>query len=145
MQMDAYLIKQSLICMNKCTCLIKKRLEHQHASPHQLPQINADICDICLFNTQWRHLAHQWRYQSVIVKWWWIKCAHELLTDDCVLCFIQTDDVTQTETLPTSDSPEKQQPKRLHVSNIPFRFRDPDLRQMFGVSDPKVLNKNTAS
>ena len=23
-------------------------------------------------------------------------------------------------------------PKRLHVSNIPFRFRDPDLRQMFG-------------
>lgn len=25
------------------------------------------------------------------------------------------------------------QPKRLHVSNIPFRFRDPDLRNMFGV------------
>uniref|UniRef100_A0A8B9H7E3 RNA binding protein fox-1 homolog n=1 Tax=Astyanax mexicanus TaxID=7994 RepID=A0A8B9H7E3_ASTMX len=50
-----------------------------------------------------------------------------------------TDDVTQTEssqqlTLQSSDSPEKQQPKRLHVSNIPFRFRDPDLRQMFGVS-----------
>uniref|UniRef100_A0A671RSQ1 RNA binding fox-1 homolog 3b n=1 Tax=Sinocyclocheilus anshuiensis TaxID=1608454 RepID=A0A671RSQ1_9TELE len=31
-----------------------------------------------------------------------------------------------------SESTEKQQPKRLHVSNIPFRFRDPDLRQMFG-------------
>ncbi|XP_077357315.1 RNA binding protein fox-1 homolog 3-like isoform X7 [Festucalex cinctus] len=31
------------------------------------------------------------------------------------------------------DSPEaKGTPKRLHVSNIPFRFRDPDLRQMFG-------------
>lgn len=29
----------------------------------------------------------------------------------------------------------KAQPKRLHVSNIPFRFRDPDLRQMFGVRD----------
>lgn len=29
----------------------------------------------------------------------------------------------------------KGQPKRLHVSNIPFRFRDPDLRTMFGVSD----------
>ena len=28
----------------------------------------------------------------------------------------------------------KEQPKRLHVSNIPFRFRDPDLRAMFGVS-----------
>ncbi|XP_078718013.1 RNA binding protein fox-1 homolog 3-like isoform X3 [Lampetra fluviatilis] len=26
----------------------------------------------------------------------------------------------------------KPQPKRLHISNIPFRFRDPDLRQMFG-------------
>uniref|UniRef100_A0A4W5L798 RNA binding protein fox-1 homolog 3 n=1 Tax=Hucho hucho TaxID=62062 RepID=A0A4W5L798_9TELE len=34
--------------------------------------------------------------------------------------------------LQLSDSSEKQQPKRLHVSNIPFRFRDPDLRQMFG-------------
>ncbi|XP_028456226.1 RNA binding protein fox-1 homolog 3 isoform X1 [Perca flavescens] len=49
----------------------------------------------------------------------------------------QTDDVTQTEgsqqlQLQHSDSSEKQQPKRLHVSNIPFRFRDPDLRQMFG-------------
>uniref|UniRef100_A0A8C6T429 RNA binding fox-1 homolog 1, like n=1 Tax=Neogobius melanostomus TaxID=47308 RepID=A0A8C6T429_9GOBI len=30
------------------------------------------------------------------------------------------------------DSSSKAQPKRLHVSNIPFRFRDPDLRQMFG-------------
>lgn len=28
----------------------------------------------------------------------------------------------------------KSQAKRLHVSNIPFRFRDPDLRAMFGVS-----------
>ncbi|XP_076121517.1 RNA binding protein fox-1 homolog 2-like isoform X4 [Alosa pseudoharengus] len=32
-----------------------------------------------------------------------------------------------------ADSSEaKGTPKRLHVSNIPFRFRDPDLRQMFG-------------
>ncbi|XP_026861710.2 RNA binding protein fox-1 homolog 1-like isoform X2 [Electrophorus electricus] len=30
------------------------------------------------------------------------------------------------------EGPGKAQPKRLHVSNIPFRFRDPDLRQMFG-------------
>nr|XP_006816992.1 PREDICTED: RNA binding protein fox-1 homolog 3-like isoform X4 [Saccoglossus kowalevskii] len=28
------------------------------------------------------------------------------------------------------------EPKRLHVSNIPFRFRDPDLRQMFGQFGP---------
>uniref|UniRef100_A0A8C9SMT9 RNA binding protein fox-1 homolog 3 n=1 Tax=Scleropages formosus TaxID=113540 RepID=A0A8C9SMT9_SCLFO len=49
----------------------------------------------------------------------------------------QADEVAQTEgsqqlQLQPSDSSEKQQPKRLHVSNIPFRFRDPDLRQMFG-------------
>ena len=30
-------------------------------------------------------------------------------------------------------------PKRLHVSNIPFRFRDPDLRNMFGVSIHPIL------
>ncbi|KAK7791637.1 hypothetical protein R5R35_012805 [Gryllus longicercus] len=30
----------------------------------------------------------------------------------------------------------KNQPKRLHVSNIPFRFRDPDLRTMFGQFGP---------
>lgn len=49
----------------------------------------------------------------------------------------QTDDTAQTESQPpTQTAPEstdsKTQPKRLHVSNIPFRFRDPDLRQMFG-------------
>ncbi|XP_064890308.1 RNA binding protein fox-1 homolog 3 isoform X4 [Columba livia] len=46
----------------------------------------------------------------------------------------QTDEAAQTESqqLHSSDTTDKQQPKRLHVSNIPFRFRDPDLRQMFG-------------
>ncbi|XP_061829799.1 RNA binding protein fox-1 homolog 1 isoform X4 [Nerophis lumbriciformis] len=49
----------------------------------------------------------------------------------------QTDDASQTDSHPpTQTVPEttdsKAQPKRLHVSNIPFRFRDPDLRQMFG-------------
>lgn len=33
-----------------------------------------------------------------------------------------------------SSSPNQTSPKRLHVSNIPFRFREPDLRQLFGVS-----------
>lgn len=51
----------------------------------------------------------------------------------------QTEDAAQTDSQPpTQTVPEstdsKAQPKRLHVSNIPFRFRDPDLRQMFGVS-----------
>ena len=36
-------------------------------------------------------------------------------------------------TTATTDATKVNQPKRLHVSNIPFRFRDPDLRQLFGV------------
>uniref|UniRef100_A0A9J8BGP5 RNA binding protein fox-1 homolog 1 n=1 Tax=Cyprinus carpio carpio TaxID=630221 RepID=A0A9J8BGP5_CYPCA len=48
----------------------------------------------------------------------------------------QTDDSAQTDSQQQTQSSEntenKSQPKRLHVSNIPFRFRDPDLRQMFG-------------
>lgn len=45
--------------------------------------------------------------------------------------------VTSGATTPATATPGtdlKGQPKRLHVSNIPFRFRDPDLRAMFGVS-----------
>uniref|UniRef100_A0A671G5L0 RNA binding protein fox-1 homolog 1 n=1 Tax=Rhinolophus ferrumequinum TaxID=59479 RepID=A0A671G5L0_RHIFE len=38
----------------------------------------------------------------------------------------------QAQTQPSENTENKSQPKRLHVSNIPFRFRDPDLRQMFG-------------
>ncbi|XP_077482334.1 RNA binding protein fox-1 homolog 3-like isoform X2 [Stigmatopora argus] len=50
---------------------------------------------------------------------------------------VTVDDIPQSEASPhlhlqPCDPSEKQQPKRLHVSNIPFRFRDPDLRQMFG-------------
>lgn len=56
------------------------------------------------------------------------------LTSSCVPQ--QTDEAAQTDSqqLHPTDTTDKQQPKRLHVSNIPFRFRDPDLRQMFGVS-----------
>ncbi|EYB90381.1 hypothetical protein Y032_0221g2581 [Ancylostoma ceylanicum] len=39
----------------------------------------------------------------------------------------QTDPGTSSETDAGTDAA----PKRLHVSNIPFRFRDPDLRMMF--------------
>lgn len=52
------------------------------------------------------------------------------------LFFQQTDEAAQTDgqqTQITESSESKPIPKRLHVSNIPFRFRDPDLRQMFGV------------
>ncbi|XP_073503888.1 RNA binding protein fox-1 homolog 1 isoform X7 [Phyllobates terribilis] len=48
----------------------------------------------------------------------------------------QTDESAQTDgqqqTQSSENTENKTQPKRLHVSNIPFRFRDPDLRQMFG-------------
>ncbi|XP_067366929.1 RNA binding protein fox-1 homolog 3 isoform X8 [Channa argus] len=65
----------------------------------------------------------------------------------------QAEDVPQTESsqqlhLQPNDSSEKQQPKRLHVSNIPFRFRDPDLRQMFGVNNATarvMTNKKVAN
>src|SRR4029434_2945301 len=69
-------------------------------------------------------------------------CVCLLRRDVCVVLLValqQAEEVAQTEgsqqmQLQSSDASEKQQPKRLHVSNIPFRFRDPDLRQMFGVS-----------
>ncbi|XP_053115275.1 RNA binding protein fox-1 homolog 1-like isoform X2 [Hemicordylus capensis] len=48
----------------------------------------------------------------------------------------QPEEVPAPELSPEAEEAEnsenKAQPKRLHVSNIPFRFRDPDLRQMFG-------------
>ncbi|XP_076334473.1 RNA binding protein fox-1 homolog 2-like isoform X2 [Tachypleus tridentatus] len=34
------------------------------------------------------------------------------------------------------DTSKSNQPKRLHISNIPFRFRDSDLRQLFGQFGP---------
>ncbi|XP_061494986.1 RNA binding protein fox-1 homolog 2 isoform X6 [Rhineura floridana] len=41
-------------------------------------------------------------------------------------------DGQQSQTQSNESTESKSTPKRLHVSNIPFRFRDPDLRQMFG-------------
>ncbi|XP_025834613.1 RNA binding protein fox-1 homolog 3 isoform X3 [Agrilus planipennis] len=46
-----------------------------------------------------------------------------------------TPEATPAGSTPAQD-PTKNQPKRLHVSNIPFRFRDPDLRAMFGQFGP---------
>lgn len=40
----------------------------------------------------------------------------------------------------SSPTDSNEGPKRLHVSNIPFRFRDADLKNMFGVSIPNVLS-----
>ncbi|XP_013781335.2 RNA binding protein fox-1 homolog 2-like isoform X2 [Limulus polyphemus] len=42
-----------------------------------------------------------------------------------------------TQTVTTGvDTSKSSQPKRLHISNIPFRFRDSDLRQLFGQFGP---------
>ncbi|XP_030876774.1 RNA binding protein fox-1 homolog 1-like [Leptonychotes weddellii] len=58
----------------------------------------------------------------------------------------QTDDAAPTDgqpqTQPSENTENKSQPKRLHVSNIPFRFRDPDLRQMFGLNDCGILSSS---
>ncbi|KAF5288964.1 hypothetical protein FQA39_LY03843 [Lamprigera yunnana] len=48
---------------------------------------------------------------------------------------VGTPEATPVGTASVPD-PSKNQPKRLHVSNIPFRFRDPDLRAMFGQFGP---------
>ncbi|XP_050302314.1 RNA binding protein fox-1 homolog 2 isoform X2 [Anthonomus grandis grandis] len=45
-------------------------------------------------------------------------------------------DGTKTATATQAATDLANQPKRLHVSNIPFRFRDPDLRAMFGQFGP---------
>ncbi|KAJ4941172.1 hypothetical protein JOQ06_027459, partial [Pogonophryne albipinna] len=76
----------------------------------------------------------------------------ELMRSALCVSLQQAEEAAQTEVsqlhLQSSDSSEKQQPKRLHVSNIPFRFRDPDLRQMFGVNNATarvMTNKKVAN
>jgi hypothetical protein len=55
----------------------------------------------------------------------------------------KTDSSTATSTGVAAGT--AQFPKRLHVSNIPFRFRDPDLRALFGVSYRLRLLQNLTS
>lgn len=45
-----------------------------------------------------------------------------------------------TQTMDEFKTAPQGQPKRLHVSNIPFRFREPDLRQLFLVSSSSVVS-----
>ena len=42
----------------------------------------------------------------------------------------------------SSSSSSSGEPKRLHVSNVPFRFREPDLRQLFFVSSEHYVYHN---
>ncbi|RWS06975.1 RNA binding protein fox-1 2-like protein [Dinothrombium tinctorium] len=48
----------------------------------------------------------------------------------------KTSTCSSTSTTTNTTNSAANQPKRLHVSNIPFRFRDPDLRQLFGQFGP---------
>ncbi|KPP67207.1 hypothetical protein Z043_114224 [Scleropages formosus] len=56
-----------------------------------------------------------------------------LQADGATQCGTQAGSGTTGGPAGGDSSESKVTPKRLHVSNIPFRFRDPDLRQMFGV------------
>lgn len=64
-----------------------------------------------------------------------------------MLFVLQQTDLVEGEAVPQQQSPTEagskveaaspaaaQGPKRLHVSNIPFRFREADLRNLLGVS-----------
>jgi len=55
----------------------------------------------------------------------------------------KTDSNNTSTSTESTDSNKVVGQKRLHVSNIPFRFRDPDLRQMFGkygnITDVEII------
>ncbi|XP_063327123.1 RNA binding protein fox-1 homolog 1 isoform X4 [Pelmatolapia mariae] len=104
---------------------------HQHSHPHQNPAAPQDYTGVqgsisdCPLNMYQSSQNHNEQSGSDSVS--------QTVTGTAT----QTEDVAQTDSWPSTELvPEsthnKAQPKRLHVSNIPFRFRDPDLRQMFG-------------
>jgi len=64
-------------------------------------------------------------------------------TETAITTSSNTSNATNTSSSIISEA--KNQPKRLHVSNIPFRFRDPDLRAMFGVGSHLYLCRAIAS
>ncbi|KAF3704796.1 RNA binding protein fox-1 -like protein 1 Ataxin-2-binding protein 1 Fox-1 -like protein A [Channa argus] len=104
---------------------------HPHPHPHQHPAAPQDYTGVQasvsehplnMYQTSQSHSE-----QSVSDSGSQTVTGTATQTDDAA----QTDSQPPTQTLPESTD-SKAQPKRLHVSNIPFRFRDPDLRQMFG-------------
>ena len=56
-----------------------------------------------------------------------VDATNELLNDN-----VSVPTAAESPTTTGSNAAQTAVPKRLHVSNIPFRFRDPDLRAMFG-------------
>uniref|UniRef100_A0A3Q3IJ65 RRM domain-containing protein n=1 Tax=Monopterus albus TaxID=43700 RepID=A0A3Q3IJ65_MONAL len=103
---------------------------HHHPHPHQHPAAPQDYTGVQasvsehplnMYQTSQNH-----NEQSVSDSGSQTVTGTATQTDDA-----QTDSQPPTQTVSESTD-SKAQPKRLHVSNIPFRFRDPDLRQMFG-------------
>lgn len=102
---------------------------HQYSHPHQNPAAPQDYtgvqgsisdCPLHMYQSSQNH-SEQSGSDSV----------SQTVTGTATQTEDQTDSCPSTELVPESTH-NKAQPKRLHVSNIPFRFRDPDLRQMFG-------------
>ncbi|KAG7222039.1 hypothetical protein INR49_016821, partial [Caranx melampygus] len=94
---------------------------HSHPHPHQHPAAPQDYTGSRPPSASIHSTCTSPRRATVT------RVDQTLATDDAA----QTDSQPPTQTIPESTD-SKAQPKRLHVSNIPFRFRDPDLRQMFG-------------
>ncbi|XP_030263308.1 RNA binding protein fox-1 homolog 1 isoform X6 [Sparus aurata] len=104
---------------------------HSHPHPHQHPAAPQDYTGIQASVSE--HQLNMYQSSQSHSEQSGSDSCNQTITGTAT----QTDDAAQTDSQPpTQTVPEstdsKAQPKRLHVSNIPFRFRDPDLRQMFG-------------
>ncbi|XP_029294089.1 RNA binding protein fox-1 homolog 1 isoform X6 [Cottoperca gobio] len=104
---------------------------HSHPHPHQHPAVPQDYTGVQASVSE--HPLNMYQSSQNHSEQSGSDSGSQTVTGTAT----QTDDAAQTDSRPPSQTvPEstdsKAQPKRLHVSNIPFRFRDPDLRQMFG-------------
>ncbi|TKS92469.1 RNA binding protein fox-1 -like protein 1 [Collichthys lucidus] len=104
---------------------------HSHPHPHQHPAAPQDYTGIQASVTE--HPLNMYQSSQSHSEQSGSDSGSQTVTGTAT----QTDDAAQTDSQPPTQSvsestDSKAQPKRLHVSNIPFRFRDPDLRQMFG-------------
>ncbi|XP_059204366.1 RNA binding protein fox-1 homolog 1 isoform X3 [Centropristis striata] len=104
---------------------------HSHPHPHQHPAAPQDYSGVQASVSE--HPLNLYQSSQSHGEQSGSESASQTVTGTAT----QTDDASQTDSQPPTQTAAestdiKAQPKRLHVSNIPFRFRDPDLRQMFG-------------
>ncbi|XP_025017422.1 RNA binding protein fox-1 homolog 1-like [Tetranychus urticae] len=83
---------------------------------------------------EWYHLNYE------IMKFCEIPClppVEGLIQDLVVHKSLERSSISSCESIGgCSSSGDDRSPKRIHVSNIPFRFREPDLRKLFGAYGP---------